>query len=450
MDWRQAHISVDLLHKVHAGELPARMLTELVHGHLNALCPACAEALEEFEHRSRQGSAAETDYGAAIDRARDRAVAAFVRIDGERPAAAEEVDELLSLPAGARAERVESEAHRFRSPAFIEEAIRRSGEVLRRDAREAFELLGIAERQTHRIDTLPYGESLVERLRLRALAHRANALRVAGELSGAEALFERVHTALRRSPIEDLTLRGELASLEASLRQDQRRLTEATEQLDRATFCLRRAGDTEGLFKVLLKRGICLRLQERPREAIRCFQEAAVQIPENQSGRLHLAAQHGQTLCLCDLGDFPAARALIEQHAALYDRFDDAWTVLRRVFAEGRIAAGLGERETAVELLGRARSGFLGIGSGYDAALAGLDLAELHLRAGEVAEVKRLAEEMFEVFEARDVHGEALRALRTFQRAVAAEQITLAFIARLRGYLRGARRDASYPFSPAD
>jgi hypothetical protein len=45
------------------------------------------------------------------------------------------------------------------------------------------------------------------------------------------------------------------------------------------------------------------------------------------------------------------------------------------------------------------------------------DHAFLYLRQGRAADVKRLAEEIFPVFQAQDVHREAVAALRLFQEA---------------------------------
>ncbi|HTG32938.1 MAG TPA: hypothetical protein VLB76_08390 [Thermoanaerobaculia bacterium] len=84
---------------------------------------------------------------------------------------------------------------------------------------------------------------------------------------------------------------------------------------------------------------------------------------------------------------------------------------------EGRIAAGLGDRSGARRSFGDARREFAGRGMAYDAALVSLELAVLLIEQGETAEVRELAEEIPEIFRARDVHRETLAALAVFQAA---------------------------------
>jgi hypothetical protein len=89
----------------------------------------------------------------------------------------------------------------------------------------------------------------------------------------------------------------------------------------------------------------------------------------------------------------------------------------------------------------KAFKGFLDQGIGYDAALVALDLALLYLRQGRTAEVKRLARQMIPIFQAQDVHREALAALVLFQKAARREEVTVEQLLRLVKYLQEARTD---------
>jgi hypothetical protein len=73
----------------------------------------------------------------------------------------------------------------------------------------------------------------------------------------------------------------------------------------------------------------------------------------------------------------------------------------------------LGRTDEAERALLSVRAGFLDRKLGYDAALVSLDLAMLYLRQSRTAELKELAEQMHPVFEAEDIHREALAALLT-------------------------------------
>jgi hypothetical protein len=61
--------------------------------------------------------------------------------------------------------------------------------------------------------------------------------------------------------------------------------------------------------------------------------------------------------------------------------------------------------------------------------------------------VKRLAEEMIPIFQAADVHREALAALLLFQEAARHETLTLKLAREVARYLKAARVDPSLRFS---
>jgi hypothetical protein len=73
----------------------------------------------------------------------------------------------------------------------------------------------------------------------------------------------------------------------------------------------------------------------------------------------------------------------------------------------------------------------------------------LYLRRGRTAELKRLARLMAPIFDAQDVHREAVAALLLFQKAVAAEQVTTESILRLRTYLHRAQSDPKLRYEKA-
>ena len=87
------------------------------------------------------------------------------------------------------------------------------------------------------------------------------------------------------------------------------------------------------------------------------------------------------------------------------------------------------------------REGFISQGIGYDAAMVSLDLAVLYLRQGRTAEVRQLAEEMLPLFEAQDVHREALATLSLFLEAARQDQLTVDMALEAAASLRSARRE---------
>jgi hypothetical protein len=89
---------------------------------------------------------------------------------------------------------------------------------------------------------------------------------------------------------------------------------------------------------------------------------------------------------------------------------------------------------------------FAARGMAYDAALVSLELAVLLIENGETAEVRELAEEIAEIFRARDVHRETLAALAVFQAASALDVATADLARDLAAYLTRARLDPELRF----
>lgn len=79
-------------------------------------------------------------------------------------------------------------------------------------------------------------------------------------------------------------------------------------------------------------------------------------------------------------------------------------------------------------------------------ALASLDLAFVYLEQGRSAELKGLAEELALIFEANDIHREALAALMLFQESVRQERVTSAYLVRLHKYLERSRHRPDLAF----
>jgi hypothetical protein len=124
----------------------------------------------------------------------------------------------------------------------------------------------------------------------------------------------------------------------------------------------------------------------------------------------------------------------------LYRQIQEPWLQLRLSWLRGKIAAGLGEVTEAERFFRETRDGFVRQGNGYDAAMASLDLALLYLKEGRTAEVLPIAEEMVALFEAQDVHREALAAVLLFQEAAQREEVTAGMVRELAGRLETARR----------
>jgi hypothetical protein len=106
--------------------------------------------------------------------------------------------------------------------------------------------------------------------------------------------------------------------------------------------------------------------------------------------------------------------------------------LLRLLWLEARLDAGLGRTAEAIKALEQVRGDFVARGIAYDAALVTLEKAVLLLEAGRTAEVKELAGMTARIFRAQGVEREALASLWVFCDAAEREILT---VARLRGLL---------------
>ena len=256
MATERRHLTAFLLLQIVEGELPLDSIRSVGVAHLQG-CDRCMAIWHRHQQRSarRQGPAA-LDYGAAIASALAKTEAISRRLDADRAGAEADFRCLLRHRPRQRAALVPAGGRRFRSPILVDLLIAECREAVRRDPREAYSLASVAEAVAARVPARVYGKTFVERVALRALAHRANALRAGGELARAEALWAEILEHLEKSPIGDREVEAELASLEASLRLDQRRLDEAERLLGRAERGYTAVGNEEGRARVLLKRGI--------------------------------------------------------------------------------------------------------------------------------------------------------------------------------------------------
>jgi tetratricopeptide (TPR) repeat protein len=444
----QEHITLALLHDLFTAPQPnAELVGRLLRLRSHEV-PRRDELLSEFEQVGARHR--EIDYGAVIAAAAAKTVDVASRLGKERAGASAELRRLLRLLPAGRRRVLERATTRFRSPALVELLIEAARVALPDAPARAIELLTLAEQVTRRVPLAVYGPAFCNSLAVRALAHRANAVRVAGDLTAAAAQWRQIHARIATEPLGDVDAEAEVACLEASLRLDQGRFDRAERLLGRARRRYRAAKDPEGLAKTLIKLAIAKRVQGQPEVAMPLLREAQGLVSAAESPRLSFAVVGNLALCLCDLRRFTAAAALVDANRPLYETIHDQEAGLLWSRLQGRISRGLGEPEIAEQLFLAARDGYLARRQVFSAALVSLDLIELYLEQGRTAEVKRLAAAISEIFAAQEVHDELARALTLFQQAAGAERLTLQLFARLRTPLERAERNLRQRLEPVD
>ncbi len=276
----------------------------------------------------------------------------------------------------------------------------------------------------------------------RSRAFRANALQALGKLLEAEEKIENARSLMMNEAAPASTIDAEVDWFEGALRMDQRRFAEAEGLLLRAAVRFHRAGESVEAARPLLTLGAMYHHNQETAKAIEVTESALRDLCPKAEPRLYLAGRHNLALFLTDLGRLEEAERLLVTDEELYQRFTDPWTRLRLSWLRGKIAFGTSRLEEAEQAFLAARAGFVKQGIGYDTAMLSLDLALVYLQQGRTPEVRELAEEMHTLFEAEDIHREAVAALLLFQEAVrqeAAEAATVELVQDLASYLKRAR-----------
>ena len=414
------HLTRHLFQLVFGGHLPPRAAVRALFEHAREVCPDCARELRTGAPRLADASDAQPGGsppapGRPVPAAQAREAR---RLRLARRWAREDLLRLLATPADGWSEMVRSARTRFRSRATIELVVEHGRELTRPDPRRAAELLAFVPElllwTPGGLETA-WGRDLA----VRAEARRANALRVAGDLPAADRLFGEVRRRLAARPAADPVLYAEVASLEASLRRDQRRFAEAAELLDRAVLVSNEAGHHEGLARALIKRADVAQCLDRHEDALADLARARGLLDPEAQAHLYVLTVVGAVPTLLELGrPAEAERVLLEAEDA-FAAAVEPWWALRFRHQQGQAAHAQRHHERALRLLGEARQGFIEQKLPYDAAAASLDLALVHLDRGDAAEVQRLTRQIAPIFRAVGVEREALAALRLFQQATA-------------------------------
>src|SRR4051812_10038761 len=307
-------------------------------------------------------------------------------------------------------------AREFQTWALAERVCEESEVQASRDVGRTASLARLAQKIAEKVQG---PEGWRNRIQGYALGHVANSLRVPGELEAAAAVLEKALRLWDAGSDPDAVLDpGRLLDLQASLRRDQRRFDEALALLDEAL----RIGRCRERY--LVKKGFTLEVMGDYERAVEVLLEAQPEVESRGDDRLCDMLHQNLALSLCHLGRYGEASELGREVRTRTGERGDEILVIRGIWLEGRIAAGLGRREEALGLLAEARTEFDRHNMSYDVALALLEEAVLLLEEGRGAEVKVLAKGLTKVFESKGVHREALGALKLFQEAAEQEAAT--------------------------
>lgn len=433
------HLTRELLWAVSRGELPPSVVTQVGAQHLMSLCPTCRKEITAFQKERRAGAASSQ----ALQMLPVLLEEQIPRIEKEQRGAARDLADLLALPREERMQRVERARNRFRSATLIRLLLGESRKRVQEDPDEALHLASLARRVAQCNPQMPQSFDFIAL----ATAHMANACRAGNDRRQADEHFGHARYVITHHGVTDPEILARVDKLEGSLRMDQRQLQRAEELLARSAMLYRLSGDKVETARVLVTLGGLYLFRDEIAAAIETTTAALRGLQSLSEPRLYLCARFNLARCLAEDGQYQEATDLLTADADLYREFPEPWTQLRLAWLQGKIAAGLGRSEEAETIFLEVRDGFVAQGNGYDAAMVSIeDLALLYLREGRVADVKRLAEEIHPIFQAQDVHREAIAALRLFQDAARQDQLTVKALREYVRYLKDARTDPALKF----
>jgi tetratricopeptide (TPR) repeat protein len=398
------HLTRELLWAVLRGELPPSIVTQMGLEHLMSLCPTCRKEIAEFQKEQR--ATAGGDYSRAFQILPALIEKQIPRMEREQRGAVRDLEDLLSLSQEERVQRVERARNRFRSSTLVRLLVDESRKRAYKSREEAFHLAALARLVVHRNPRMPHSFDLIAL----ATAHIANASRAGGNLREAEDHFSHARYVITHHGVTDTEILARVDHLEGSLRMDQRQFEQAEELLTRAAMFYRVSGDKVETARVLITLGALCFFRGDTAPAIEATTAALKGLRDSHEPRLYLCARYNIARYLAEDGQYYEASDMLVVDEDLYREFPEPWTQLRLGWLRGKIAAGLGQSGEAERIFLEVRDGFIAEGIGYDAAMVSMeDLAVLYLREGRVEDVKRLAEEIYPIFEAQNVHWERQR-----------------------------------------
>lgn len=300
---------------------------------------------------------------------------------------------------------------------------------------EALELARLAVHAARR-RLRPGDKPWRSRLEGYATAFEANAHRVAGNLKAADRAFAGAWQLWRdgADPVGRLS-KARLLDLEASLRRDEGRFVTALARLAEA----RELAAPSEAGRLLVSKSAVLEGMGDYEGSLAALEQAAGAMEAERQPRNFFGLRYNQAKSLCQLGRAEAAARLLPEIRQLAERQRNDGDLLKTLWLEALVLAGLGQTAEAVAGLEQVCRDFRQRPLPYDFALAGLDLAFLYREQGRWAEIKHLAKEMVEIFEKEGVYREALAAVLLFQEAAVQQAVSVELIHRLQSYFKQAR-----------
>lgn len=327
----------------------------------------------------------------------------------------------------------------YQGRAVVGEACAASERAAASDPRRALELAELALTIARRT---PAGEERAF-LEGRVLAFEGNARRVASQRAAAEDSFSRSrHLRDQCATIAPPGEEAQLLDLEASLRRDQLRLSEAL-SLHEAALAV---AQPQQLAMILLNKSIAFNHLQDYEAALQALQGAQAAVTPEIEPRISLGIMNNTAATYCRLRRYTEAAGLLPRARVMARALGNDLDIARLCWVEGRTAIGLARRSEARAALEHAAHTFAEHEIDEDRGLVSLELTDLYLDAGELDRARDLAREALEIFERQEVPHEMLSALKVFYQAAEKQRATPDLARRLLAYLDRTRHEPGLKF----
>lgn len=351
-----------------------------------------------------------------------RAFAAAGRVLAERAGAEAEVARQVAAVLRGRPAPPTSTTREAHDRALCEHLLRLA-EAGQFTAPDRVQLAELAAALADRLEPTPPWTTAehLEDLRARARAGLGNALRVAGDLEGAETELAFALDHLERGSGDPL-LAARVGDLLGSLYRAQRRFGDAAEVLAFAATIYQEHGERHLAGRTLISKGLVHGYANQAGAALATYMRALELLDARREPALVLAAIKNTALFLVDAGHLVHARAALWKARRLARAHGSALDRARLMGVEGRLEAAYRHFDRAERLFRAELAAFEAAEQPYDAALVSLDLGSVLLDLGRPAEAADVLDQALLIFRYLEIDRETLAALALLCRAAQAGQ----------------------------
>src|SRR3954453_1639207 len=302
----------------------------------------------------------------------------------------------------------------LRGAPLVKALLHRSFELRFTDLKAMRALAYTAVRTAESLESDGRSPGALADLQAAAWADLGNAYRLHDEFAEAEAAFRKARAQLRRGT-GDLLLLARVADLEASLRNAQRRFSEACKLLDKVYRLYLQIGDRHLAGRALLSKSVNIHYGETPSEALPFIRQSLSLLDPERDPQLFAIGQQGLLDTLVDCGELREAGRLVLTGGLRQSFGAESTPLLKLRISEGKMLAGLGNLSSAERVLTMAREGFLQRDQHYEAALVGLDLLPVLIQRGSYGKAGSTARELYAILLDLGIYHEAAKARRYLQ-----------------------------------